>query len=183
MFDTTCLAVEVEVEKSLLDADFMSIGIAVAIGLIVGGLLMLVCAKLCLKDIAKKRVRTSSLVNPNNNAEMCRPTHAANTKHLYNIYTMLDQRRRRWADVVYMLYKCFVFSGYRPTPYWSLNGYNFNSKSPCLNVLLAFSLYLNTFIMLWIYDYDHVFKLLIISVRELTFFVRISCLKSIPQCF
>ena len=57
MFDTTCLAVEVEVEKSLLDADFMSIGIAVAIGLIVGGLLMLVCAKLCLKDIAKKRVR------------------------------------------------------------------------------------------------------------------------------
>ena len=24
----------------------------------------------------------------------------ANTKHLYNIYSMLDQRRRRWADVV-----------------------------------------------------------------------------------
>ena len=24
----------------------------------------------------------------------------ANTKHLYNIYTMLDQRRRRWDDVV-----------------------------------------------------------------------------------
>ena len=24
----------------------------------------------------------------------------ANTKHLYNIHTMLDQRRRRWADVV-----------------------------------------------------------------------------------
>ena len=23
-----------------------------------------------------------------------------NTKHLYNIYTMLDQRQRRWADVV-----------------------------------------------------------------------------------
>ena len=23
-----------------------------------------------------------------------------NTKHLYHIYTMLDQRRRRWADVV-----------------------------------------------------------------------------------
>ena len=33
------------------------------------------------------------------------------TKHLYNIYTMLDQRRRRWADVVLMLYKCCVFSG------------------------------------------------------------------------
>ena len=24
-----------------------------------------------------------------------------NPKHLYNIYTMLDQRRRRWADVVW----------------------------------------------------------------------------------
>ena len=24
---------------------------------------------------------------------------------------MLDQRRRRWADVVYMLYKCLVFAG------------------------------------------------------------------------
>ena len=35
----------------------------------------------------------------------------ANTKHLYSICTMLDQRRRRWADVVQMLYKCFVFAG------------------------------------------------------------------------
>ena len=32
-------------------------------------------------------------------------------KHLYNMYTMLDQRRRRWTDVVLMLYKCFVFAG------------------------------------------------------------------------
>ena len=24
---------------------------------------------------------------------------------------MLDQRRRRWADVVLLLYKCFVFTG------------------------------------------------------------------------
>ena len=30
-----------------------------------------------------------------------------NTKHLYNICTMLDQRRRRWSDVVQILYKCF----------------------------------------------------------------------------
>ena len=30
-----------------------------------------------------------------------------NGKHLYNICTLLDQRRRRWADVVQMLYKCF----------------------------------------------------------------------------
>ena len=36
----------------------------------------------------------------------------ANTKHLYNICIMLDQRRRRWADVIQMLYKCFVFAGY-----------------------------------------------------------------------
>ena len=35
----------------------------------------------------------------------------ANTKHLHNICTMLDQRLRRWADVVQMLYKCFVFAG------------------------------------------------------------------------
>ena len=34
-----------------------------------------------------------------------------NTKHLYNICTMLDQRRRRWADIVQMLYKRFVFTG------------------------------------------------------------------------
>ena len=35
----------------------------------------------------------------------------ANTTHLYNICTMLDQRQRPWADVVKMLYKCLVFSG------------------------------------------------------------------------
>ena len=30
---------------------------------------------------------------------------------VYNIRTMLVQRRRRWADVVQLLYKCFVFVG------------------------------------------------------------------------
>ena len=35
-----------------------------------------------------------------------------NTKHLYNICTTLYQRRRRWTDVVQMLYKCYVFTGY-----------------------------------------------------------------------
>ena len=34
----------------------------------------------------------------------------ANTKHLYNTCTMLDERRGHWADVVQMLYKCFVFA-------------------------------------------------------------------------
>ena len=38
----------------------------------------------------------------------------ANTKHLYSICKMLGQRRRRWTDVVQMLYKCFVFAGYIP---------------------------------------------------------------------
>ena len=32
-------------------------------------------------------------------------------KTVYNICTMLDQRRSRWADFVRMLYKCFVFDG------------------------------------------------------------------------
>ena len=35
----------------------------------------------------------------------------ADTKHLYNICTMLDQRRRRWANIVQMLYNFFVFAG------------------------------------------------------------------------
>ena len=39
------------------------------------------------------------------------PALPVNTKHLYNICTMLAQRRRRWTDVVQMLCKCFVFSG------------------------------------------------------------------------
>ena len=39
-----------------------------------------------------------------------------NTKHLYKICTMLDQRRRRWDDVVQMLYKCFVFAGFSSVP-------------------------------------------------------------------
>ena len=41
-----------------------------------------------------------------------------NTNHLGNICrpTMLGQRRRRWADVVQMLYKYFVFAGSRLSP-------------------------------------------------------------------
>ena len=35
----------------------------------------------------------------------------ANTKHLYNIYTTSAQRLRRWSNIVYMLYKCSVFTG------------------------------------------------------------------------
>ena len=32
------------------------------------------------------------------------------TKYFHSICTMLDQRRIRWANVVQMLYKCFVFA-------------------------------------------------------------------------
>ena len=44
--------------------------------------------------------------------EWCNGT-PVNTTHLglYNICTMLKQRRRRWADVVQMLYRCLVFAG------------------------------------------------------------------------
>ena len=41
----------------------------------------------------------------------CSQDMPVNTKQLYNICTMLDQRQRRWVDVVQMLYKCFVFAG------------------------------------------------------------------------
>ena len=37
----------------------------------------------------------------------CKP---ANTEQLWNICTMLDQRRRRWAAIVQMFYKCFLFA-------------------------------------------------------------------------
>ena len=33
-----------------------------------------------------------------------------NPTHLYNIYAMLDQCQRRWADVVWMVFKYFVFT-------------------------------------------------------------------------
>ena len=48
------------------------------------------------------------------------PGNPANTKHLYNICTMLGQRRRRWTDVVQMLYKCFVFAGNEVTTIYTL---------------------------------------------------------------
>ena len=50
----------------------------------------------------------NSVLYPSNRGRYPDP---ANTKHLLNICTMLDQRRRRWADVLQMLCKCFVFTG------------------------------------------------------------------------
>ena len=49
---------------------------------------------------------------------MC--AYPVNTKHLYNICTMLGQSRRRWANIVQMLYKCFVFAGYGWSFLWIL---------------------------------------------------------------
>ena len=45
---------------------------------------------------------------------MCDARHIpANTKHLYNICTTSAQRLQRWANIVQMLYKCFVLIGIR----------------------------------------------------------------------
>ena len=38
-------------------------------------------------------------------------TGPVSTKHFYNIFTVLGQRRRRWSNSVQMLYKYFVFAG------------------------------------------------------------------------
>ena len=41
--------------------------------------------------------------------------HTLNAKHLYYICTTSHQRRRRWGDVVQMLYRCFVLMGAQQT--------------------------------------------------------------------
>ena len=91
----------------------------------------------------------------------------ANTKHLYNICTMLVQRRRLWSDVVQMLCKCFVFAGKYPTKsdtviwQWQYNNpwsadiflyklrhnriFSVWDHHTCLSQL--FLLYLNTYVM------------------------------------
>ena len=68
-----------------------------------GGVTVTSCLQAC-RDMPGVYQFVALLVNSHN---------PANTKHLYNICTMLDQRRRRWVDVVQMLYKCFVFAGNR----------------------------------------------------------------------
>ena len=42
---------------------------------------------------------------------------------------MLDQRRRRWADFVQMLYKCFVFAG---VPLYHVALLTWNDAAPTL---------------------------------------------------
>ena len=58
---------------------------------------------------AKKRFHCTW--NRQSNRTLQSERQPSNTKHLHNICTMLAQRRRRWADVVQMLYKCFVLLG------------------------------------------------------------------------
>ena len=49
---------------------------------------------------------------PPNSHVLRAPRHnPVSAKHLYNICTMLDQRRRRWTDVVQMLYKILCWLG------------------------------------------------------------------------
>ena len=65
--------------------------------------------------ISKTQTKSESGLDPSDFWIFLNLTIPLSTKHLYNICTMLDQRRRRWADVICytkMLYKCFVFAGF-----------------------------------------------------------------------
>ena len=74
------------------------------------------------------------------------------TWKLYNICTILDQRRRRWADVVQMLYNCFVFADIVPylcisseclqthsslAIYWQLLGHSLGKSDHRLKVFFS----------------------------------------------
>ena len=52
-----------------------------------------------------------------------------NTKHVYNICTLLDQHRRRWVAIVHMLCKCLCFPGF---------GTNLKDSNCLLHELLPF---------------------------------------------
>ena len=56
---------------------------------------------------------------------------------------MLDQRRKRWADVVQMFYKCFVFAEYAGkfhfyTPQYTAVHFAFITKTTFLHVTSSF---------------------------------------------
>ena len=56
----------------------------------------------------------------------------ASTKHLYNTCTMLDQRRRRWADAVQLLYKYFLLAGNRVYCRFLVFLFVFQEKKNCM---------------------------------------------------
>ena len=63
------------------------------------------------KYLSALRVKTTYMLMADCTSQYNKAPNPGNTKHLYNICTMPDQRRRRRAGVVRMLYKCFVFAG------------------------------------------------------------------------
>ena len=66
-----------------------------------------------IEKVSRQPVNTKHLYNICITLYKCYTNCTVNTKHLYmySICTKSEQRRRRWPDVVQMLYKCFVFSG------------------------------------------------------------------------
>ena len=60
------------------------------------------------------------------------------TKHLYDICTMLAQRRRGWADVVQMLYKCFVFAGSPRRRFECQGSDNHNTSFVTISIITVF---------------------------------------------
>ena len=72
-------------------------------------------AKLCfimsIKDIVKFTAKTLNSILNLRRKYIFKWEYPANTRHLSGICAVLGQRRRRWADVVQMLYGCFVLAG------------------------------------------------------------------------
>ena len=64
----------------------------------------------CLQYLSKNAIKMFFFVLLMNNFVV--EIYPVNTKHMYIVCAMLDQRRRRWADVVQMLYKYFVLAGF-----------------------------------------------------------------------
>ena len=63
-----------------------------------------------LRSAIKVNLIGTTWIGPHSSTGIAANVIPANTKHLYNFCRTLDQRRRRWADVVQMLYKCFLFA-------------------------------------------------------------------------
>ena len=57
-----CFSYDVVVTQSFWDADKLAAGVAFLVGALAGGLLGLLCAKLCMKDIARVKVRDNSSI-------------------------------------------------------------------------------------------------------------------------
>ena len=53
----SCIPVEIEVEQDSFTVDNLAVGLAFFFGFLFGLIMLLVCAKLCLKDFAKKKVQ------------------------------------------------------------------------------------------------------------------------------